>query len=273
MKRTIPRVYPLGGPARDRSRADGAVLAGPGWRGYGNRVYGVYVHIPWCRLRCPYCAFTIAVDASPPHRAYTDAVIREWGRRAASFEGRPSSVYFGGGTPSLAPPAEIARILAALAPLPDAEVSLEANPGALAAPLAEFRDAGVTRLSLGVQSFDPWVARRLGRGHTSDDARALVESAQSTGFRSVSFDLMFAVPGQTVERFSADVDAILELRPDHVSLYGLTIEPGTAFARAKRPAVDDDTWRAMYDLVVERLDDGGIHRYEVSNFEIGRAHV
>lgn len=228
-------------------------------------MYGVYVHVPWCRRHCPYCAFTISTRRDPPHRAYTDAVLREWALRAPLFEGRPSTVYFGGGTPSLAPPEEIARIVRALDPLPGAEVSLEANPGG-PLPLAALRDAGVTRLSLGVQSFDPWVARRLGRGHDADDARRLVAEAQSTGFASVSFDLIFAVPGQSFERFEADLDAVVALAPDHVSLYGLTIEEGTPFARSKRAPVDEDVWRAMYDRAVEVLGAGGLARYEVSNF-------
>jgi oxygen-independent coproporphyrinogen-3 oxidase len=228
-------------------------------------MYGVYVHIPWCRRQCPYCAFTISTRAERPHAAYTDAVLREWELRRALFRGKPSTVYFGGGTPSLAPPAEIARIIRALDPMDGAEVSLEANPGD-PLPLAAFREAGVTRLSLGVQSFDPWVARRLGRGHDADDARRLVAEAQAEGFVSVSFDLIFAVPGQTIERFRADVDAVTSLRPDHVSLYGLTIEPDTPFARRRTPPVDDDVWRTMYDTAVNVLGASGLSRYEVSNF-------
>ncbi len=228
-------------------------------------MFGVYVHVPWCRRQCPYCAFTISTRPEPPHGAYTDALLREWALRKELFPGRPSTVYFGGGTPSLAPPAEIARIVRAIDPAPGAEVSLEANPGE-PIPLAAFRDAGVTRLSLGVQSFDPWVARRLGRGHTSDDARRLVEEAQASGFESVSFDLIFAVPGQSLARFEADLGVVASLAPDHVSLYGLTIEEGTPFARSKRPPVDDDTWRAMYDAAVDTLGAAGIERYEVSNF-------
>ncbi|MDP2310364.1 MAG: radical SAM family heme chaperone HemW [Pseudomonadota bacterium] len=229
-------------------------------------MFGVYVHIPWCRVRCPYCAFAVSTRRDPPHAAYTDAVVREWQLRRDLFSGRPSSVFFGGGTPSLCPPEELARILAALDPAPGAEVSMEANPGDLPVPLAAFRDAGITRLSLGVQSFDPRVARRLGRGHTSDDARALVAEAKETGFASVSFDLIFAVPGQTLEAFQADLDAVIALAPDHVSLYGLTIEPDTAFARVRTPAADEDLWRAMYDAAVDALSAAGIDRYEVSNF-------
>lgn len=228
--------------------------------------YGVYVHIPWCRRACPYCAFAIDTTPEPPHVAYTDALLREWEGTRAVFPGKPSTVSFGGGTPSLAPPAELERILAAIDPLAGAEVSLEANPGDVRERLADLRAAGITRLSLGVQSFDPWVARRLGRGHTSDDARTLVEDARATGFRSLNVDIIFAVPGQTLAMFERDLDAILETEPDHVSLYGLTIEEGTPFARSHRQPVDEDTWRAMYDTAVERMERAGIGRYEVSNF-------
>lgn len=229
-------------------------------------MFGVYVHIPWCRIRCPYCAFAVSTRKDPPHAAYTDAVLREWDLRRPLFSGRPSSVFFGGGTPSLCPPDELARVLAALDPSPGAEVSMEANPGDLPVPLSAFRDAGITRLSLGVQSFDPAVARRLGRGHTSDDARALVAEAKATGFASVSFDLIFAVPGQSLRAFEADLAAVVALAPDHVALYGLTIEPESAFARARTPAVHEDLWRAMYDAAVGTLSAAGIDRYEVSNF-------
>ncbi len=232
--------------------------------------FGVYVHIPWCRVQCPYCAFNVSTRPAPPHALYTDALIREMELRRLQFvggrDGRPISIYFGGGTPSLCPPEEIARIVAALSPAPNAEISLEANPGHLPFPLAAFRDAGVTRLSLGVQSFDPWVARRLGRGHTSDDARALVLSAKHTGFTSVSFDLIFAVPGQTLARFQEDLNAVRELEPDHVSLYGLTIEPDTPFARRKSAPVSEDLWRSQYDAAVDALGEMGLARYEVSNF-------
>jgi oxygen-independent coproporphyrinogen-3 oxidase len=228
--------------------------------------YGVYVHIPWCRVHCPYCAFNVSTRRDPPHRAYTDAILREWALRRPLFPGRPTSVYFGGGTPSLCPPDEIARIVTGIDAAPGAEISLEANPGTLVAPLAAFRDAGVTRLSLGVQTFDPGLARRLGRGHSSDDARALVAEAQGSGFASVSFDLLFAGPRQTRAGFAADLAVTATLAPDHVSLYGLTIEAGTAFARLGRSPADEDLWRAMYDDAVDALGQAGLARYEVSNF-------
>lgn len=244
--------------------------------------WGVYVHIPWCRHHCPYCAFVIDVRRGPPHAAYTDAVLAQWATLEPRYAalGPPTSVYFGGGTPSEAPPEEIARLVAAFAPAAGAEVTLEANPGGLGDPaaararLAALRAAGVTRLSLGVQSFQPRTAGFLGRAHDAKDARVLVEQAQAAGFASVSFDLIFAVPGQTPADLEADLDATLALAPDHVSLYGLSIEPGTPLARRGVQPVDDDAWRAGYDRVVDRLGRGGIERYEVSNFARGghRSH-
>jgi putative oxygen-independent coproporphyrinogen III oxidase len=183
-------------------------------------------------------------------------------------------LYFGGGTPSQADPAEIARILAAIAPAPDAEITAEINPGKLdAGRLAELASAGINRVSLGVQSFQPDVARRLGRAHSCKEADEVYRLARTLGFRSISLDLIFGVPGQTLADFDDDLDHIAACPPDHVSLYGLTIEPGTPFHRAgygKKSAeiedADDELWRRMYDRATERLSTMGIHVYEVSNF-------
>lgn len=229
--------------------------------------YGVYVHLPWCRIRCPYCAFVVSARRDPPHAAYTRALLLDWARQREAVSGRPASVYFGGGTPSRTPAGELARLLAALDPLPGAEVTAEVNPGDLdAAGLSALRAAGIGRLSLGVQSFDPAVARRLGRTTAARHAPALVEAALAAGFRSVSVDLIFGVPGQSEAQWARDLERAVALGVPHVSLYGLTIEPGTPFARARVPAADEDRWRAQYDLAVERLEAAGVHRYEVSNF-------
>ncbi len=228
-------------------------------------MYGVYVHIPWCRIRCPYCAFNVDARRDIPHAAYTAALLRHWGRESGHFPGAPETVYFGGGTPSIANPDDIATVIRALAPA--GEVTLEANPGGVDRErLAAFRDAGVTRLSLGVQSFTPHVAARLGRGHGVRENHAIVEDAAGAGFAAFSFDLIFGVPSQTLQDFEQDLDIALSLSPPHVSLYGLTIEEGTPFHRAAIPTADDDLWRDMYDLAVERLAAAGLDRYEVSNF-------
>ncbi len=231
--------------------------------------FGVYVHIPWCRARCPYCAFPISVRRDRPHVAYTDAVLREWDHRRAPFgTSPPSTLFFGGGTPSLTPPEEIARLVRGVGPAPGAEVSLEANPHDLdAATLEGLREAGVNRLSVGVQGFDARTAGRLGRRQDAAAAPEVLRRARAAGFRSLSLDLIFGVPGQTLDDWARELDTALDFAPDHVSLYGLTIEEGTPFAVGGRVhAAEDDAWRAMYDLAVERLGAAGIPRYEVSNF-------
>lgn len=236
--------------------------------------WGVYVHVPWCRRRCPYCAFVVDVRAEPPHAAYTAAVQREWALRrpVVAALGAPSTVYFGGGTPSLTPPAELAALIATFAPTTGAEVTLEVNPASLGGPaaaadrMAAWRDAGVNRLSLGVQSFLPDTARRLGRAHDAKDAEMLVAQAQRAGFDSLSFDLIFGVPGQELAAWVADLEATVRLAPAHVSLYGLTIHPGTVFAKRGVAPPDDDLWRALYDAAVETLEAAGLERYEVANF-------
>ncbi len=235
--------------------------------------WGVYVHIPWCAIRCPYCAFVVDARTTRPERAYTEAVLRQWDEERVFFDGRPHTVYFGGGTPSQADPAEIRAIIDALNARPGAEISAEVNPGKLdEGRIAGLRDAGVNRVSLGVQSFQPAIARRLARAHSARDAAHAYDLARRLGFRSVSIDLMFAVPGQTLADLDADLDRLAADPPDHVSLYGLTLEPGTPFARAAErkpspnPDADDDLWRAMYDRASERLAEIGIEVYEVSNF-------
>ncbi len=232
--------------------------------------FGVYVHVPWCRARCPYCAFAIDVRRARPHSAYTEALLRDWRLRRPAFgalaQGRPSTVFFGGGTPSLSPPEHLARVIDAVTPLPGAEISLEANPHDLDGDtIRGLRDAGITRLSVGVQSFAQPTAARLGRQQDAKAAPAALRQARAT-FPSLSLDLIFAAPGQTIADWGADLDAALAAEPDHVSLYGLTIEEGSPFARGGIAPADDDLWRAMYDRAVERLGAAGLPRYEVSNF-------
>lgn len=231
--------------------------------------WGVYVHIPWCRTRCPYCAFTIVVDRDRPKHAYTLALLRQWEAVAPRFPSPPTTLAFGGGTPSLHPPEDLAAIIRAVAPR--GEVSLEANPGQVSpALLAAWREAGVTRVSVGVQTFSRRHARLLNRGHTVEDARSLLAQVAEAGFTSWSADLIFATPGQTLDELDADIDALLAARPPHVSLYGLTAEEGTPYGRAvaegRITPADEHAWRAAYERVVERLAAEGLHRYEVSNF-------
>ena len=240
--------------------------------------YGVYVHFPWCRARCAYCAFATRAASDPPSGAWAEAVLAEWARRRADLAGQPPahSLYFGGGTPSLADPADLARIVAAVPLRDDAEVTLEANPGTVKRDgaglpdLRPFLDAGVTRLSIGIQTFDDARLARLGRLHTAEDARALARAAARAPLRSWSADLIFGLPGQDAAALDRDLAALLALDPPHVSVYGLTWEPGTPLDRERRAGrlrpLDDDAWADAYERVVATLEAAGLRRYEVSNF-------
>jgi oxygen-independent coproporphyrinogen-3 oxidase len=238
--------------------------------------WGAYVHAPWCTSRCLYCAFTVYIDRQPAFADWAEGVAADWAIEAAHFgaaAGAPAahSVYFGGGTPSLVPTAHIARILSLIPRQDGAEVTLEVNPGSIdEAGLRERVDAGVNRLSVGVQTFDPEHARRLGRGHSREEARALLATLPRLPLRSWSFDLIFALPEQRMTELDADLDALLEVGPPHVSLYGLSFEPGTPLTRLRDEgrvqAADPDLWADMYDRIVERLEAAGYERYEVSNF-------
>jgi len=234
--------------------------------------WGVYVHVPWCRTRCPYCPFDIVpLRAAPDAGAFVARVVHELRHRTADAPGPPDTVFFGGGTPSRLGAAAFRELIRAIGPAPGAEVSAEANPEDVdEAWLAGVVEAGVGRISLGVQSFAPAVARYLGRGHTAPQAEGALQRIADAGLRSWSVDLIFAVPGQSLHDFRADLHRVTALGVPHVSLYGLTIEPGTAFARAAdrgRPmSVDDATWRAMYDAATRILTAAGYERYEVSTF-------
>ena len=232
---------------------------------------GIYVHIPWCRRRCPYCAFYVEVDRLTPWDAWRDGVLRDWEELAPSYPHNTVSVFLGGGTPSRAPPAVLQTLLAALPRTPNAEVTAETNPeDADAAWIDGALEAGINRLSLGLQTFNPQFARLLNRACSIDDARDTARRVGRAGFNSWSVDLIFALPGQTLSDLKTDLQAILDVEPPHVSLYGLTFEPGTPFERArergKLTPVEDDLWREMYDLIVDTLEAAGLHRYEVSNF-------
>lgn len=233
--------------------------------------YGIYAHVPWCKVRCPYCAFNVFVDKNPPYAQWRDGVLRDWSTVKDQFQGRGHSLFFGGGTPSLAPPEAIGAIIERLPLLPDAEITLEANPGTLSPErLAAFRAVGITRVSVGVQTFNPRFARLLNRAHTAAQSQTLVQMVADAGFRSWSLDLIFALPGQRLADLQHDLDALLAVQPPHVSLYGLTFEEGTPFTRALRAgkiqAPGEELWRAQYDLIVETLEANGWNRYEVSNF-------
>ena len=234
----------------------------------------LYVHLPWCLRKCPYCDFNSHEVASGalPEDAYLDALRADleaalpqvWGRRVLS-------VFIGGGTPSLFSPAGIDRLLAdirARLPLePGCEITLEANPGTFERDrFKAFRAAGVTRLSIGVQSFADAHLQAIGRVHDAAQARAAVEEA-AAAFDTFNIDLMYALPGQDLAALRADLDQALSFDPPHLSIYHLTIEPNTAFA-SRPPArlPDDDLASDMLDLIAGRTAAAGLARYEVSAF-------
>jgi putative oxygen-independent coproporphyrinogen III oxidase len=233
----------------------------------------LYVHLPWCLKKCPYCDFNSHERAAPLDEGrYIDALFADleaalpqvWGRRVLS-------VFIGGGTPSLFSPAAIEWMLAgvrARLPLePGCEITLEANPGTFESErFRAFRGAGVTRLSIGVQSFNDEMLRAIGRVHDAAQARAAVEEARSA-FDTFNIDLMYALPGQSLDALQRDLDIALAFEPPHLSIYHLTVEPNTAFANAPPPNLPDaDMASDMLDMLVARTSAVGLARYEVSAF-------
>jgi oxygen-independent coproporphyrinogen-3 oxidase len=235
----------------------------------------LYVHLPWCLKKCPYCDFNSHEwrdGGAPPEARYLDALRADleaalpfvWGRRVVS-------VFIGGGTPSLFSPDAIGTLVAdirARLPLePGCEITLEANPGTFERDrFRAFREAGVTRLSIGVQSFDDGRLHSLGRVHDAAQARAAIEEAARC-FDTFNIDLMYALPGQTPDDLARELDTALGFAPPHLSIYHLTIEPNTLFAKAPPPGLpDDDVSSDMLDLITERTAAIGLERYEVSAF-------
>ena len=236
---------------------------------------GIYVHWPFCVRKCPYCDFNVHIRAQVDDRAWRDALATELAHFARLMPGRTlGSVYFGGGTPSLMAPDSVAALLDAAAGhfalAPDVEVTLESNPED-SGRLAGYRAAGVTRLSLGVQSLrDPDLAA-LGRGHSAAQAREAVAQAQRL-FAATSFDLIYARPGQGPEAWRDEIGEALALAAGHLSLYQLTFEPGTAFHLALRrgalAAPGEDTAAALYELTQESCAAAGYSAYEVSSHAV-----
>jgi oxygen-independent coproporphyrinogen-3 oxidase len=265
----LGRAPPKEGAEDDPS--SGALVAG--------RPLGVYVHFPFCGVRCPYCDFAVDTRLAIPHDAYADAVIAELGARRAWFAGGGPlvSIYFGGGTPGLWRPDALARVVEAAreafgAPPADAlEITVEANPGEVdERQLAALRAAGVNRLSLGAQAFEDRLLRTLGRKHDVAAIPAAVRAARAAGLGAVSLDLIFGVPEQSVADWRRALDAALALAPEHVSAYALTIERGTAFGALERAGrlarPDDEAVAAMFEDAGAALAAAGLPRYEVSSY-------
>jgi putative oxygen-independent coproporphyrinogen III oxidase len=234
----------------------------------------IYVHWPFCRSKCPYCDFNSHVRERIDELAWRNALLSELDHYARLTAGRAvTTVFFGGGTPSLMSPAGAGAVLERIARNwtleSGAEITLEANPNsAEAAHFRGFRDAGINRLSIGVQALDDRALRFLGRGHNTSEARAAIAAA-ARSFARYSFDLIYARPGQTVDAWTAELREALALAGDHLSVYQLTIEPGTAFhaahARGDFALPDSDTGTTLFERTQELLAAAGFPLYEISN--------
>ena len=232
----------------------------------------LYIHLPWCVKKCPYCDFNSHAAQGIPEAAYVDALLLDLERALPDIWGRRiHTVFFGGGTPSLFSAEGIDRILTGVRTLtqlmPNAEITLEANPGTVEADkFAGFREAGVTRVSLGIQSFNPRHLKALGRIHDDSEARRAAELA-AIHFETFNLDLMVALPGQTLAEALADVEAALAFQPPHLSAYHLTLEPNTPFGHTPPPNLPDDDLAAdMLQAIEARLGDAGLVHYETSAY-------
>jgi putative oxygen-independent coproporphyrinogen III oxidase len=242
------------------------------------RDFSLYVHIPYCISKCPYCDFNSHVVPQIPETEYTDALIRELNYFGAhpDWQGRSvKSVFFGGGTPSVFMPQTIAKILQRIAELfpfeLGCEITLEANPGTIDQKnFSGYSQAGINRISVGVQSFQPHLLKFLGRAHSAEEARRALRLVKQAGFENFNLDLIYANPGQSLAELAADLDTALEFQPPHLSAYNLTFEEGTPFHYEQRAGrlrpLNEDEELAMAELIESRLRRAGMERYEISNY-------
>ncbi len=234
----------------------------------------LYLHVPFCEKKCNYCAFVSGNPQIKELEEYPELLIRELQLHPAS--GRPvDSIYFGGGTPSLLQPPQLVRLLEEIAAhtdvSADAEITLEANPGTVdRISLRAFRNAGINRISLGIQSFDDRFLECLGRIHTAEQSRQAFREARETGFENISIDLIHSLPGQNLEQWRSELLQAVKLRSEHISIYGLTVEEGTPFARiypVNCPELaSDDLSADMFELADELLTASGFEHYEIANY-------
>lgn len=233
----------------------------------------LYIHLPWCVHKCPYCDFNShSLRKDLPERRYVDALLADLDQDLSWSEPRLlTSIFIGGGTPSLFSP-ECLRVLLdgisdRLPFVQDIEITLEANPGTVEAEkFLEFRDIGINRLSLGIQSFQDSKLAALGRIHDSKEALSAIETAKKSGFGNINLDLMFGLPGQTLDEALADITLAISQYPTHISHYQLTLEPNTLFAKYPPPLPqDDDIWK-IQQACLTKLEETGYHRYEISAF-------
>ena len=247
----------------------------------------LYLHIPFCHTRCHYCDFNTYAGLLPLREPYVRALLTEIalaGEQAQCPDGtqrRSRTIFFGGGTPSLLTVSQIQRLLAAcfnaFAVDPNAEITLEANPGTLnLQQLIGLRSAGINRLSMGAQSFDAQLLQTLGRIHTPEEIVQAIQYARSAGFTSINVDFMFGLPGQTMDHWHDTLERVLELRPEHLSLYSLIVEEGTPFYswvhEGRITPADEDLCADMYEFADKRLHAAGYINYEISNWSLPKHH-
>ena len=274
----MPSTLPDGDPAPSDGSLPDSVREGA-----SSRDWGVYLHVPFCTVRCGYCDFNtytqsdmpgVGLDEFPSLAEAELDIAAQVIQRAELPQRNVSTLFFGGGTPTLLAPAQIGQMLQRISDIwglaDQAEVTVEANPDTLSGPVIEqLAEAGVTRLSLGVQSFVPHVLATLDRTHNPESVEPAVVAAQNVGLH-VSMDLIYATPGESQGDWRVSLERAIELAPDHLSAYSLIVEPGTALARRVRrgelvPA-DDDTQAELYELADDLLEAAGYHWYEVSNW-------
>lgn len=237
---------------------------------------GIYVHIPFCVRKCAYCDFASFAGREGDMARYTDVICGEMRRRAGEAQGlQADTVFFGGGTPSVLPPDMFERIVGTLrrhyAVSPEAEFTVECNPGTLTAQKAEtFARCGVNRLSMGMQCAQPHLLRRLNRIHTPEQVRDAVETARAAGIARISLDLMLGLPGQTMEDMAETLREAIFLAPEHISCYALIVEDGTPLQRqldaGEITLPGEDAERDMYEYCRRTLEENGFEQYEISNF-------
>lgn len=232
----------------------------------------LYIHYPWCIQKCPYCDFNSHQLGEDQEKTYLSAMLRQLEQTLPMVWGRPiQSIFFGGGTPSLISEAGLGDFMSHLRALlgfsPEIEITLEANPGTVDfAKFAGFREAGINRLSLGIQSFADDKLAALGRIHSGDEAFRAVEAAREVGFNNINLDLMFALPKQSLQQAQQDVKTAIELAPTHISHYQLTLEPNTPFYKNPPVLPDDDLAWDMQRSCQALLVEGGYQHYEVSAY-------
>lgn len=234
----------------------------------------LYIHVPFCIEKCHYCAFVSSTPQKNELAEYPTLLLRELQLHAASSK-LLDSIYFGGGTPSLLQSEHLARLLEGISAhlniSADAEITLEANPGTVdSTSLKDFHNIGINRISLGIQSFDDCFLKSLGRIHTTGQARQAFRDVREAGFENVSIDLMHSLPGQSLQQWRSELQYAIEINPEHISIYGLTVEEGTPFARlypvGNAELTDEDLSADMFELAHDLLTAAGFEHYEIANY-------